>query len=438
MTVVLRELRTSSLLWTTPAIMLAQLLGASALVTPGVVLWSDVDSGLGASGVIAAPLAAGAAAFEAQRRYGRGLVVRASAATRSPAPAVAVHALAAITLILVGTSAASAAYAAVFAMRGASGHADPLWAASGVLGIVASGAIGFAIGAVLRFWLVAPLVAIAVYLGATVAGGLQFSELYWASQLYPSTIRESSPFDVTITATFAGQAVWYLGLTALSFAAVLAVVGSRLSAVIAAVGVVCLVAGALTVRETRGQAVHSDPDSAGPMTCAEQSGLRICVLEAYGASLPELLDAFGPLYVLTRGTALEFPASLQHLPRGIGDDPAPGSVSLHLDALGPNSIGQDSVHGALLEFTQTEIVCRDRRDYADAPDGGLWMVPVAAVLANEGRLDASLVIGELGRLEAAVAFLQEMSASELRTWLDDHAERIVACELDADDYPIDP
>ena len=92
-----------------------------------------------------------------------------------------------------------------------------------------AGAIGYAVGAVLRFWLVAPLVAIAVYLGATVAGGLQFRELYWASQLYPSTIRESSPFDVTITATFIGQSVWYLGLIALALAAVIALVGSRLA-----------------------------------------------------------------------------------------------------------------------------------------------------------------------------------------------------------------
>ena len=96
------------------------------------------------------------------------------------------------------------------------------------------------------------------------------------------------------------------------------------------------------------------------------------------------------------------------------------------------------MRGALLEFTQTEIVCRDRRDYADAPDGGLWMVPVTAVLANEGRLDASIVIGELGRLGDAVASLQAMSADDLRTWLHDHADRIVACELDAGDYPIDP
>jgi hypothetical protein len=436
--ILLRDLRASSLLWTTPAIIAAQLLGATALATPGVVLWSDVDSGLGASGVIAAPLAAGAAAFEAQRRYGRGMAARAAAATRGPEPAVVLHAVASLAWILAGTSIAAAGYALVYAVVGAHGHADPLWAVSGVLGIVAAGSLGYAIGAVLRLWLVAPLVAVAVYLGATLAGGLQFSELYWVSQLYPSTIRESSPFDVTITATFVGQAIWYLGLIASAIAVVIALVRGRLSGIVAAVAVVALVAGGSIVRETRGQAVHSDPAAAGPTACSEASGLRICVLAAYEASLPELLDVFAPLYALTRGTALEFPGTLQHLPRGIGDEPPPGSASLHLDALGPNSIGQDSVRGAALEFTQTEIVCRDRRDYADAPDGGLWMVPVTAVLANDGRLDASLVIGELDRLEDAVAVLRDMSTEELRTWLDDHAARILACELDAGDYPIDP
>jgi len=208
--------------------------------------------------------------------------------------------------------------------------------------------------------------------------------------------------------------------------------------VVAAAGLVALVAGGVVVRGTGGQAVHSDPAAAGPTVCAEASGLRICVLEAYQAGLPDLTEAFGPLYLLTRGTALELPGELVHLPRGIGGEPPPGAAALHLDALGPNSIGQDSVRGALIEFTQTELVCRDRRDYVDAPDGGLWMVPVTAVLANDGSLDPSIVIGDLGRLQDAVDYLEAMSLEELRAWLDSHADRIVACELDAGDYPIVP
>ena len=212
MTAFLRDLRTSSLRWTAIAIAGAQVLGSSAFLTPGVVLWSDVDSGLGAAGVLAAPVAAGAAAFDAQHRYARGMVARVSGAAGSSAPAVISHAAAALAWIVVSTSIAAGGYALVFAARGAHGHADPLWVGSGVLGIAAAGALGYTVGALVRFWLVAPLAAVAIYLGATIVGGLRFSDLYWASQLYPSTVRERSPFDVTISATFAGQALWYLGL----------------------------------------------------------------------------------------------------------------------------------------------------------------------------------------------------------------------------------
>ena len=217
-----------------------------------------------------------------------------------------------------------------------------------------------------------------------------------------------------------------------------ALVGSRATSLVAVVAVVALVAGGALVRETRGQAVHSDPPSAGARECAERSGLEVCVLVAYGSALPDLLDEFAPMADLTRGTALAFPDRLVHLPRGIGGDPPPGSAALHLDALGPNSIGQDSVRGALIEFTQTEIVCRDRRDYGGAPDGGLWMVPVTAVLANDGRLDSTLVIGELGRVQSAVDYLESLTVDGLRGWLDEHADRIHSCELGAADYAATP
>jgi hypothetical protein len=398
-------------------------------------IWSDVDSGLGAAGTLAAPVATGIVAFEAQRRFGSGMRRRARSSVR-PAAAVLVHAGVTLAWVAAAVLAVALGFVAVYSAFHASGHFDPMWAVAGGAGIIAASAIGYAAGALVRSRLIAPLAAVAVYLGSVLVSSLQFSDWYWTSQLYPATLRESSPFDVTISRTFQGQALWYVGVAVLLIAVVLVVTGGRVvAAALAIVAVAALYSGASIVHGTNGQAVRSDPDSAGPRTCQRaESGLEVCVLAAYAPALPDLTARFGALYATTQGTALEFPARLEHLPRGIGGDPPAGSAAVHLDALGPNSIGQDSIEASVVEFVQSEIVCRDNRDYQDSPDGGLWMLPVTAVLATDGVLGPALVAGDTSRVQGALDTLRAMPDDQLRAWLDAHADDIHDCMLDADAY----
>jgi hypothetical protein len=429
------EIRASSLRWSMLAIIAADVLAVLTMHTSGVWIWSDVDSGLGAAGTLAAPIATGVAAFEAQRRFGNGMRRRARSSVR-PASAVVVHAVVTLAWVAVAVLSVALGFVAVYAAVRASGTFDPWWAVAGGAGIIAAAAIGYAAGALVRSRLIAPLAAVAVYLGSVLVSSLQFSGWYWTSQLYPATLRESSAFDTTISRTFQGQTIWYLGVALVLLAAVVVIVNGRVvSAAFAIVAIAALFAGATIVHGTNGQAVRSDPGSAGPRTCERSTnGVEVCVLAAYASALPELTARFGKLYGITQGTGLEFPGRLEHLPRGIGGDPPAGSAALHLDALGPNSIGQDSVAAAIVEFVQSEIVCRDNRDYQDTPDGGIWMLPVTALLGADGRLGPALVVGDTARPQQALDTLLAMTDDQLRDWLDAHADAIHECMLGASDY----
>lgn len=412
------------------------LLEVLARLTSGVVIWSDAVSGIGSAGVLAAPVAGGIAAFESQLRYRQSFKTRVLGASRAPSAAILSHLGAVLFWAMLYFSAAAVAILVGFAIAGAHGRLELWWPVSGLTGVLAASALGYGLGVALRSWIAAPLTALALYFGGVVMTGVQGVGVYWISQLYPSSFRESSPFDVVITPTFIGQSLWYIGLVvAVSVIVVATARAGRLVPLLGAVlALALLFTGGAIVKSTNGQAVHSSPKDAGRYVCQTTSGFKICVLEAFKDGLPALEKKFVPLYETLKPTPLAIPPEIIQLPRGIGDNPPANAASLHMDSLGKNSLGQDYASFALEEFVQTNVVCRNNLDRVDSPDGGIWMIPVVALLANRGRVDSSLVFGQTQALTDAAHRLASLSPGDQRAWISAHSRDISDCKLKQSDY----
>ncbi|NEM92152.1 hypothetical protein [Galbitalea soli] len=393
---------------------------ASLAMTPGMRLWADVVTGLTSAALPTGTLAAGIAAFEANR-WSNANRDRTMVGVREPVLVRAQHAAAVALPVLAGYLLALGILGVIAALTGTYGSPAVLWLASLGAGLLLATAVGYWAGSAFgAHWFVAPVGALTFvvgYVAATV--GLP---VFGMRALFPAGAAMDSVFTRTVDLTFLGKSACWLGLT------VILVVTSRGSrrpgtarrvpTIVVLVAGLTAVTGGVVVIAENGQvtAAYNSRD----FVC-ENDGFTLCLNRGYAVAMQPLHAAFAALNSRVDGTPLAA-ARLEQNVEGIGDLPARGARSVYVERLSSPSD---------IEFAVERYV----KKYGAAPHCGVESIGVPAVDYVDTWLSGADYFSDGSPEPARLSALKRLSASEGNAWFRAHASAYFSCSLTLADLP---
>lgn len=304
--------------------------------TPGFHLWADLVSALSASTLYSGTIAAGCAAFEANR-WSHAHEHRLRSAPRSPLSDRLRH-FTTVAVPLVGGYAAALACTLVIALvTRAYGRPPPLWLSAIAASLVFAAAWGYAIGSLAAsHWFVAPAVALTFYAAYIV---VRVSDLpFWAASLFPVLTSQDSVFVRHLTPTIAAHVCFFL-----AGALLLLIVGGRriglqrwrLTSTLVVVSV-AVATSAATFAAGHGQ--YTTGHNPRDFVCGADDGVHLCLNVGYASAMKPMLMGLREMNARLAGTPLTA-AELEQNVEGIGDDPTGSARSIYLEQLaGPRDI----------------------------------------------------------------------------------------------------
>ncbi|MBG0568653.1 hypothetical protein [Actinoplanes aureus] len=419
-----REVGKSAALLALPLLLFLQAMAAVRFMPAGIDLWASVPAATAMAVLLTGPLAAGVAAWSAQREARRGTRYLRVLSARAEIVVPLTEVAAATIWPLVAYLTITVALAVETAVGPGWGQLNVLWLGAGALGLALHAVTGYVVGRLVpRLW-TPPLVALGSYLLA-VWNQRQSGE--WWYFLSPVTIQVVDGFDRLNNDLFLGQMLWYAGAAGVCFLAwVWLVAGNRRGQIVGAGTVAAAVAaaGAMIV------VTQDNRPFDGPTTfayrCAGQAP-QVCVHPAFTPALPELQAAFTTVAGRLAGTPGE-PTRLEQRPRGLGGAPSPGAHAFAVDELTDGYAA-----GAVQEYVTLLLLDRCEQDIA----------PIEHRL--EGRalttiIFAWLVGGQFDPLYAndavvrAAQWFTERTDTQRHAWLVEHYEQVVTCSLHPEDF----
>lgn len=398
---------------TTPNTQLAVL----GLHKPGLWEWATTTQSLTASIAILGPAAVGAVALEAglRMRHSHRLELRQSViGVLRP---VLSHYLASLIWPLLGFAAGIVVTGAIMVLQNGYGTPVWLWLLATAAGLIFASTCGFAVGIFATFrWFVPPIAALVAYFLFIPFSQFLPNEARWVSHLYFITGDATELFSGYRWSTLAGEAIWYVAISAVVFLVCVARIGTRVSrlfvvalpatAAVAVVGILLVASGKGVITEGYVRPVYA---------CADGRP-QVCVAEPYKAAIPALERQFEQFNRKTVGTYLEA-TKLQQSYAGSAQD-LDGSRAIYLQ-----DVGVSAAPIALQMYVQYTLApnCQGTAEFQNLAEIVYsWLVaqpdPYAAL---EGK----------GPVGAASARFERMTESGKVAWLKAHAQDIRTCSL---------
>jgi hypothetical protein len=363
------EVRHSLMLTAVPVLAFLGGLAGWLGLDPGVATWDATSLAILSATQLLGPVAAGLACWIAQREQRRQLVyLRVLSARR--APAVPLYQLAAAVLwVVVAYLAVCGALVLYTVVHDGVGPFSAGAVVAGCLGAAVHVAVGYLVGAVVRWRLAAPVVA----LGCYVAVVLNMDHAgQWFYLLSPVTVEISSVFVTWQRGVFAAQGWWLLAVLVV-ITALVSMTG-RTRPVAVATALVALLAAVFAAQGVAAYGGHlfADRVVAIPRVC-EGSAPAVCVHPAFRAGAGPIRQEFAPLVRRLAGTPARITV-LQHRAAWDRSPLPPGVAPLYLDDLAPGFAvnARESFVRHLTTTAECDIWPRPRASwYSDVVDDWL-------------------------------------------------------------------
>jgi hypothetical protein len=383
---------------------------------PGVATWDATSLAILSATQLLGPVAAGLACWIAQREQRRQLAyLRVLSARR--APAVPLFQLAAAVLwAVVAYLAVSGALVLYTVVHDGVGPFSTGAVVVGCLGAAVHVAVGYLVGAVVRWRLAAPVVA----LGCYVAVVLNMDHAgQWFYLLSPVTVEISSVFVTWQRGVFAAQGWWLLAVLVV-ITALVSLTG-RIRPVAVATALVALLAAVFAAQGVASYGGHlfADRVVAIPRVC-EGSAPAVCVHPAFRAGVGPIRQEFAPVVRRLAGTPARITV-LQHRAAWDRSPLAPGVAPLFLDDLAPG-FAVNARESFVVELTGGNE-CWDQ----NGKDGRWYSRIVSSWLLDRPRnASAELLPGEERFIRA--------TESQRHTWFVAHFTAYRTCALTASSF----
>ena len=397
-------------------ILILEITSALGNTTPGFNLWADRINGLTNTSILAAVVAAGVSALEANRWQASNRV-RLRTASRSHLRVRSYHAGAVLLPLALAFWVAVAAVAAHAAFTGTYGAPSMLWLVSLCCAIVLAGTIGYVVGSVLPHrWYVGPAAALALYAAYVLL--LASRAPYGIVSLFPASSNYDSVFTRKILATLGSQSIFFLSLSALLLLLLgLKTIPLLRNLFLAAPFVILVVASGLTVITTNGQVTTGN--NPRDFICVGERP-TLCLNPGYAAAIDPLQSEYRRFADLTAGTPLA-PERLEQNVQGIGDEPVAGSRSAYLEQwAAPDDL--------------TFSVFRYVKKYGSASqcsnaEGSYYGAEVDSWLSNFYESTDGSAANAVSRA------LAEQTPEQGTAWFRAHYDSYASCSLTANDMP---
>jgi hypothetical protein len=422
MRIIWLETRHAGTKWLAPALVFFALFISLTELPAGLYLWSDATSSLDSASGVINPLVTGWFVWEVGRRERAGFGTRLGLSGQRTFVARLAHLTGMMVWILASGLLSTGILAIYLGAHSAWGRPIWAWVFATASGTVLSAALGAAIGRLARGkWWAAPLAAMGLYfVFIALSAVLHRVVPYWITMLYPIAYSGTDAFVAYIEATFVGQIMWYLGVSAVLVLILDRTAGHRTTVARLSAVLVCVIvasAGAGIVAANGG--AISRGFNARIYKCASVQ-ISICVHPGYAAGLPKLERAFQHLNQRTNGTSLHA-AKLEQNVMGVGDVVSPRARDVYLENLAPG-FARDSMTDYVLQYGGA-YSCRTSDSQTAHRIVDDWLTD------NRGDLDT------FGGSDLRVAIrFRDLTDAQKNSWLRTHEKAYFSCHLDESDF----